>query len=289
MLLEQLLRMLQRETKSGPHYSQRYSFENSGDRILSHVVASGVIVPDASLEVWRNVTRQSMTTKVRGYANGWGFEEPYYKTTIYTDNPDGIDVDFGGKPAIIDGVPLSGKNNIPVGAHTAEIHKDNWKEITVAGTHSLAVLKAADTLYPYNHRYLIEGYSYSVNWPDTDTQVYRGFDIVAEHRMQRVSPFDLTHNVAPNDYSKFAIDVDARDTGRTIDGAAVSSSTDQAGNNVFVVKIDEGNPDFVDEVFLLKFKAVNTQYQYIRFKAVLKTEDAAITPFLDSFRIKISS
>jgi len=156
---------------------------------------------------------------------------------------------------------------------------------TVSG---LASLKTADSLYPYNHRYLVEGLAYPSAYPSTDEQTYRGFDIIAEHFMKEVSPFDLISNVASNDYSKFALDKDVADTGRLLDGVAAAAA-EQAPNNAFLLKIDGTNPDFVNEEFMLRFKSANSLFTYLRFKAELSTTDSKITPSVDSFRIKIAS
>lgn len=273
---------------SGLASSQRYSFKNSNDRILSHSIASGINIAQGTLEIWRNICLRGTAIKVRDYATGWGFQDPYYNTTIYVDNPNGYSVDFGGSPAIIDGSPLTGRVTIAEGAHSVSIHRDNWKLISPAGATSLSILKDADSLYPYNHRYIIEGYTYSSNYPDTDEKIYRGFDIVAQYKMKQISPFELINSIPADDYNKFALDRDATDSSRLVDGSA-GAGTDLDGNNIILVKVDESNPDFTDEMFLLKFKAANTQYKYIRLKADLKTTDTSIAPQLGSYRIKISS
>lgn len=275
-------------TYSGQSSATRYSFFSSRDRILNHCVASGIQMAQGTLELWRNVNTQGDNTKVRGYANGWGFEDPYYQTTVYVDNAVGHNVDFGGNTVVIDGIGKTGYITLERGRHTIWVHKDNWKAADFSGVIDLATLKAADSLYPYNHRYLVEGISYPSNWPDTVTKVYRGFDIVAQFFMKEVSIFDLINNIAFDDYNKFALDLDAEDTNRLLDGIAASSIY-QSSNTVFVIKVDESNPDFVNERFVLRFKSANSLFKYLRFKAVLETEDSTITPFLDSYRIKISS
>lgn len=270
---------------SGEASAPRYSFLNSNERILDHIIGSGVIIAKGTMELWRNVNSKGVTTKVRGRQAGWGFEDPYYKTTVYVDNPSGMDIDFGGKAVIIDGTAQTGKTIISQGRHTISVHKDNWKTIDTTNVTNLTTLKSADALYPYNHRYLVEGLVYPSVYPDTDEKIYRGFDIVAEFFAKEVSVFDLINNVPPDDYSKFALDIDVEDTGATILGIP----TTKEPATVFLIKVDENNPDFINEDFLLKFKSANSLFKYLRFKAVLKTTDTDITPFLDSYRIKISS
>jgi hypothetical protein len=263
----------------------RYAFYNQNDRILDYQMETSITRADGTVELWRNVNLQGVTNKVRGISNGWRFEDPYYKTTVYVDNANGTDIDFGGKAVIIDEVSTTGTVNIPQGNHIIYVHKDNWKEIDRSSVVDLVDLKAADSLYPYNHRYLVEGFYYPAAYPTTDEEIYVGFDIVAEYLMKEVSVFDMMHNITVDDYSRYAIDRDALDIACVIDG----SPTTKNPTDVFVVKVDENNSDSPNEKFLLKFKSVNTLYNYLRFKAVLKTSDSSITPFLDSYRIKIAS
>lgn len=273
-------------TASGDASSTRYYFFNDNDRILSHQVGSGVRIAQGTLEVWRNVSIKGDEYKVRGYTNGWGFEDPYYKTTVYVDNAAGHSVDWGGKTVIIDGQKRTGKLLIGKGRHTVWVHKDNWKLVDDSSVSDLADLKVADTLYPYNHRYLVEGFNYSSVYPTTEEKVYRGFDIIAEHFMKQVSIFDIINNVTADDYSKFALDKDVEDSSRDLDG---SSASDTGETSVFVLKVDGSNPDFTNERFTLRFKSANSLFKYLRFKAVMKTTDNNKTPFLSSYRVKISS
>jgi hypothetical protein len=272
-------------TASGHSSGLRYSFFNSNERLLDHAVSSGVQVAQGSLEVWRNVSIPGDNTNVREVSNGWGFSDPYYQTTVYVENQEGVSVDFGGKPVIIDGVATTGKTTISKGRHTVWAHKDNWKVISTATVTDLASLKVADGLYPYNHRYLVEGLVYPSGYPTTDEKIYTGFDIVAEFFMQEVGIFDLINNVPADDYSRFARDLDAADTSRTIDGAA----DDTSSTTVFVMKIDESKADAINEKFLVKFKGVNSVFKYLRLKADLVTRDSNVAPFLDSYRIKIAN
>src|SRR5574343_1501044 len=193
-------------------------------------------------------------------------------------NEAGIEIDFGPHGIVIDEEFVVDRNTITYGKHSVKVYKDYWYTITTAGITTLAQLKIADKLYPYNQRYLVEGFTYPVSWATTEEKIYRGFDTVAEYYMTKVSIFDMLHNVPTNDYSKFAIDLDAADSGAS-----------KAVMNVFVVKVDENNADFTNEQFVLKFKSVDTLFKYLRLKAVLSTEDATRAPYLSSYRLKLAS
>jgi hypothetical protein len=262
--------------------SQRYTFRNSNERILDHELASSIEIAAGTLEVWRNVKVSGSTNKVRDVANGWGFNDPWYTCVVFVQNPNGVEIDFGPKAIVLDGEPKTGKISISYGRHSLRTHKDNWKEFSATGITTLAQLKAADALYPYNHRYLIEAFPYPVGWATTEEKVYTGFEIVAEFFMKEVSPFDLISNVKATDYEHFALDLSAPDVGS-------AGYTTKPAARVFLVKCNEENSDFTNEQYLVKFKSVDTLYQYLRLKAVLKTKDTTVAPYIDSYRIKLAS
>jgi hypothetical protein len=272
---------------SGNSLGSRYSFYSSNDRILSLSLSPNIEIAKDSLEVWRNIHIQGSTTKVRGEIQGWRFEDPYYKTTVEVSSAVGVDIDWGSKAVVVGGAATKGKSHIAFGTHTLWVHKDSWKFIDMSSVSDLATLKIADPLYPYNHRYLVEGLSYPGSWSSTTEKIYRGFDVVAEYKMQEVSIFDLIHNLQPDDYSHFARDLDSGDTSRYISGAP-ATGIDCDPLTIFAVKINENVSDSLNELFVIKFKTVNQLYKYLRFKAVLTTTDSTITPIIDSYRVKIA-
>jgi hypothetical protein len=259
-----------RDVESG---SQRYSFLNPSDRILNYQLAEDITIAKDTLELWRNINTPGTSTKVRENLLGWGLQEPFYSTTVSVESQEGVDIDFGDESIVLDGAAKSGKVHFSFGPHRVLVHKDNWLDFSTSGISDLAGLKTADTLYPYNHKLLIEGYPYPSDWSDAEEEIYRGFDTVAEFLMKEVSPFDMIYNVEQTDYSRFAIDRDA--------SAPISK--------VFLLKVDASNPDFVNENFLLKFKAADSLFKYLRFRAVLQTEDTEVAPSLSFYRVKISS
>lgn len=261
--------------------AQRYAFKNTNERILDLSLGPSISVAQGTIELWRNVHVSGSVLEVRGESNGWRFEDPYYKTTVRVGNANGYTVDWGTKAAFVDGAVSRGQQTISFGHHTIWVHKDNWDYIDASLVTDLASLKAADSLYPYNHRYIVEGFVYPTDWTTGVEKVYKGFDLVAEYLMQEISIFDLMNSLPANDYSRFAIDYDTGDASRT------GASTDPI--RVFVIKVDESQSDFTNEQFVLRFKAANTMYKYLYFKAVLSTTDSTISPLLDSYRIKVSS
>lgn len=271
----------------------RYRFANPGDRILNYQIQmEGNTAVDMNLNtltVFRNVGEKGLdptdpTAVVRDVQRGWRFEEPWYICIVEILNPDGMTIDVGDKPIYIDdveykhkidGTILTGKTQTNSGIHRIRVHKNSWRHVTT-GADSLTVLRAADTLYPYNHKLLIEGYDYASDFPDAN-KVYLGADIFAEIQMKQVSVFDMMRNVSKDNYRLFALDQDAPDT----------HTGGNSPTRVFVVKADEESADFQNERFVIKFTQINQLQRYLRLRADLITEDENITPALHSYKIKL--
>jgi hypothetical protein len=270
--------------------SRRYAFRNPADRILNYQIKDDVTIDWRSLQIFRNVGEQGLvktdlSAQVRKTQRGWGFDDPWYSCVVEILDPEGIEVDFGDQPVVIDEIRytgkvaenvLTGKSASATGIHRIKIHKNNWKHVT-PGANTLDSLKALDSLYPYNHKLLIEGYSYGSSYPSASPQVYAGMSLFAEHLMQRVSIFDMLYNITPGSYKYFATDLDA-------------PGTHTGGNDpttVFVAKCDTENPDFQNERFVIRFNLVNQLRKYLRLRIDFSTEDPKVSPACYSYKIKL--
>jgi hypothetical protein len=271
-------------TVSATASSQRYTSELEQNKILDTSLGSDISVAEGTLTVWRNVSTLGSTDTVRDYATGWHWDgQVYYESTIYVSTLGGLSVDFGPKELYIDDVLTKDKATLSYGQHKVKVHTNNWSPIDTTLVTDLTSLKSADALYPYNHRYLIEGFSYPGGYPTQEEQVYVGADIVAEYKMTQVSVFDMLTNVPATDYTKFALDFDAADTSRTPSGAGTNPTT------VFLVKVDPEKADFINEKFTIEFKAADTLYKYVRLRAVLQSKETGVSPLLTSYRIKMAN
>ncbi len=265
--------------------SRRYIFTNSNQRILGLQVHTDINLPQTEINIWRNVGTkgQALDQFVRGIHKGWEYVEPFYETTVLINNTDGISIDVGEKPIYIDYIAYTGVVSSQVltqGIHRVRVHKDNWKLVTPS-LNTLSALQAADPLYPFNHKLLIEGYGYGTSWPETLAKVYAGVDRFAGYLCKEVSLFDFLHVNPASDLTRFTVDKD-------IPGVSeLEDTTDAPLSWVFVVNVDESKGDFSEEQFLLELKLRDTEYKYLRFKAELQTEDAEVTPVLDAYRIKL--
>lgn len=288
----------------------RYNFINSNERILNYQVrisgSAAIDLDKSNIILFRNSGKRGFTpadvnTQVRGIQRGWKFEDPYYCCVIEILNPNGITIDVGDTTIIIDDVTysnvidntiltgksgLSGDSGRDSGIHSIKVHKSNWIEV-MPELNTLAALQQADTLYPYNHKLLIEGYEYGSSYPDTDEQVYTGVDLFAESVLTQVSIFDLTRNIESTNYGVFAIDYDAPKSWKDADSPPPPDDEDNESSMVFVVKVDENNPDFQNERFVLRFTLINELRKYLRLRADLSTESDQISPALHSYKIKL--
>ncbi len=283
----------------------RYIFTNTNEAILNYQIKDSeyddsesgdpITIDEATLVVFRNVGSKGLdpeddADQVRDVQRGWKFEDPYYITVVEIKKPEGITIDFGDKPVIIDDIKytnvvgptvLSGKTAKNRGIHIIKVHKDNYLPIT-NDLSTLEEIQVEDTLYPYNHKLLVEGYGYPSNYSNNQEKIYLGVDLFASELMKRVSIFDLSHSVGDSQYRFYALDRDAAGTHTMSDDDFQNEST-----RVFVVKVDKEKGDFPNERFVIRFNLVNQRYKYLRFRADLSTRNAKVSPALDSYKIKL--
>lgn len=263
--------------------AKRYLVKDPSFKILDFEISADIDISKHTIELWRNVNTKGSNSLVRGLPNGWGVDGDYYKTTVLVKNTAGIEIDFGPKHIIIDETLVSGSKVIPFGVHQIKVHKDNFLYVDDTSVTTLALLKTGDNLYPYNHRYLVEGFNYPSSWSNKEEKIYSGFDIVGEYYMSRVGVSDILESVQEDDFARYAIDVDAADTGRTPSTAGTGAC------QVFLVRVDNTTADFTNEKYYLRFRPANVQYEYLRLKATLKTTDEERTPYLSTFKVKLGN
>ena len=90
--------------------------------------------------------------------------------------------------------------------------------------------------------------------------------------MERVGLFDLEHNVAQDDYSKFAI----------IDDSTTNTIS-------FIVKYNNNISDFANENFYISNKTIDNIIDELLLKAIFSTQDKDVSPMLTGYRIKLGN
>ena len=227
------------------------------EELSSRFVQSNVIVK-------RNLRQPGVD--LYGAASGWFKDERNlrYTTTIYVDSFEGAVLNLGGTSAYINGKLKTGEIIIPKGYHTFSTDYTNWQEVE-PGLSQVNLLEDKDKLYPFNHRYLIEGYSYSPEFQGE--KLYNG--IGTENFGEK-----LTY-VTPEEFEERDGDL------------SIYTIEEYNGNKVFLVKIDSGDSSWVNEYvdvdYMLRVDDLNTVY----VKAVLRTSDPTITPHINKFQVRV--
>lgn len=169
---------------------QRYDASATSDLIsidneiyLNNYIPSGTSIIDGTLVIKRNINSwERVSSTLPGNR---------YKATIEIDALEGRYIDLGDTSCKINGTSRSGLVFLPKGRY--EIETSQY-EVLPSGISKEVGLRLLDSLYPYNHKYLFEGYSYPPSFEGE--MIYSGVDIVYEKYLTKVnrSFFDLNTN-----------------------------------------------------------------------------------------------
>jgi len=249
------------------------------DAALDYQIPETII--KSQLKVLRNIGNNTNTYQVLGLDTGWNFEHPYYKTNFYIEAEAGFEINFGNTEAIIDGQTVTGRVNISTGYHTFVTHRDNWRKISFTEIQNDST---ADPLYPFNHKYLIEGIKNSLYNNDLSLtyqgrsyfdiidpqRVYSGVDLYWSLTLSNVSSFDFFANTDKESYSSYSIIKDFTGTERIL----VKQSPEQGL--------------MTHENFAIITKSVNGDLKKaLILKANFYSDDSKLTPILDEYVIKL--
>ena len=217
-----------------------------------------------SLKIKRNVYKNE---KINIYdaSSGWFFEKGYYHTNITVDNMEGTYLDFGNKACYLNGKQVIGKVFLSYGNHTFKTSKENWKEISrEEEIVSLRQLKEVDKLYPYNHKYVIEGMNYN--------KYFKG----KKKYVEKVKIYGYMLEEVTNGYFNNKTDLNIY-TVKEIDG-----------NKYFIIKCNENTGDEKIEEYDIKYRNNSSSSGNSLFiKATLKTNDKKVAPKIDQIQVRV--
>jgi hypothetical protein len=147
---------------------------------------------DLKLDVWDYNKDSGWNINAKGNMEIW----------IGVDAPEGKKINFGPRAAILNGRPVSGLTWIPPGMSRFETSPDNYLQIPEDALDE-DVLRTIDSLYPYNHKYLIEGYVYDAGF--LGERVYSGVDHAAGQVVNYEEPeeFDTSNQLWTWTYDYF--------------------------------------------------------------------------------------
>ena len=212
----------------------------------------------------RNIASEDILYDSRA---GWFFdkEKSNYRCYFYIDSVEGKTIDFGPNACKIDGRLTSGVVNIDTGYHLFETSSSNWKHIE-PNLKNAKLVEERDDLFPYNHKYLIEGYKYIESF--NGDKVYLGMDKTFASLLKYV-PIEVFYIKANNEN----LDIF---TFEEIDGICY-----------FKVKILNSDSSWMREKnnVIIQKQVSDSNKMYV--KAIIKSNDEGISPHINSFSIRV--
>ena len=223
-------------------------------------------IPLKSIVLKRNVIGDS-TALVYGTPPGWYFDSrtKQYTTTVYVQASEGRYIDFGPRGASVNGVALSGSVYLKQGYSTIATSDRNWK--VIAGSpQTLDELEDADSLYPYNHKYLVEGFVYPQTY--SGEKVYNGVDEYFGRLCTYMPPEHFGTLASAGRFDIFTID-------------------NSLGDWYFKVKVDKTKASWKNELVDVNYSVLSDTTNTLYVKAILTTSDLKRTPTIESFKLRV--
>lgn len=226
-------------------------------------------VPLRGISLRRNSVGSTSPSTLNGAAPGWSqvADGGKLRTTILIDALEGRYIDFGPRSINVDGVDMSGKVLLTSGKHVLLVASDSWSAVP-SGLGTAEALREADSLYPYNHRLLIEGYTYSSVFQGE--RVYNGVSLYYGYEQEYMSPeiFDQLTMDSPR-YWKSYTHVDT-DIGRFLK-----------------VKVDKSDSSWSSEQYVSDWIVQSQTDNKLYVRAVLSSSETSQTPTIDSYKVTV--
>lgn len=214
--------------------------------------------------VRRNYPGESVGT-VFGVDAGWSYSNGKYRTTVYVANPEGMYINFGVTSAYLNGRLVSGLVKFNAGYSVFETGESNYRSIENKLYRSLDDLRQQDTLYPFNHKCLIEGVRYSYDF--ATEQLYQGVDEYFGELLQYV-PSEYFHSMPKDSYNIYTLE-------EFEDGLA------------FLVNVNKQDSSWVNELIKPTWTIQNGETNQLYVKAVLKSIDTKHSPLIEHFTLRV--
>lgn len=122
--------------------------------------------------------------KLRKGINSWGINDTHYFTNIEIKEVEGRYFNLGPSSCLINNAERSGLIFLSKGIYEIKVSKNNYKEIK-QNILTLNELKKEDELYPYNHKYIFEGYNYPIGY--SGEKIYSGINSFWKETLNRVN------------------------------------------------------------------------------------------------------
>ncbi len=219
--------------------------------------------------------------KLRENPEGWSYNGIYYSTSVMVESKNGETIDLGDTEMIINGKNISGKAVLKPGINHIVSPKRFWKTLDLT-TLPQSDTETVDPLYPYNHKYLIEGVNsmlYSVDLTQVvDTLPIR--NVIDPDNVYSTKRLHWERKMKEDTFGVFesksnlALDV-------------FSYKMDNINQERIVVKSMTENGLMNRERFSIISKIQDSSpIKGLIFKAELSTEDVKTTPVLTEYLLK---
>jgi|11BtaG_2_1085332.scaffolds.fasta_scaffold00001_128 hypothetical protein len=233
-----------------------------------------------SLIIKRNVCNKKNKTTYSAKEGWYLNENKYYCCIINIEEPEGRYLDFGERSCFINEKQVSGKHFLSYGSHKFKTSEENWFDLDEdqEGLFQTELqLREEDILYPYNHKYIVEGFEYSDFF--AGEKVYLAKNDVYSYELKEVSNQRF---LIDKDLSKFTF--------------INSNFTNDAGvleEAVFIaVNAKEESSEAKIEDYKFKCRKKNpinetSSNNELYVKAVLKSSDSSVTPKIDQIQVRV--
>lgn len=259
--------------------------KNNVSSLIDYTIPANTI--KGELKILRNTGDNTLDggsntpVRIKSVDNGWSFDDTFYFCNFYISEDSGKTLDFGPNNLEIDGITVNGETILKKGFHKVKTAKVNWRGISPL---LITSTENPDTLYPYNHKYLIEGIQDTLYGDDMTSLVageekksivdpegvYTGVERYWELIMEEVSSFDFAENIEDEEYQVF------------------SFITDFNGDEKIMIK-DSLEPGLLtnEKLAIITRTLSNVLLKGIILKAELSSDDTKTTPVLDEYIVRL--
>ena len=241
-------------------------------------------------EDFKNIVKESMSIK-RNVCNkenretynakeGWYRDNNrYYCCLINIKEAEGRYLDFGERTCFINEKQVSGKHFLTFGEHKFKTSEENWYDLNMnseADIQNEAQLRDEDILYPYNHKYIIEGFNYSNVF--NGKKVYLARNEVYSFSLEEVSNQRFLIDKSLNNFTFIESEFNNED-GDIVEAVfiMVNAKEDSSEAKIEDYKLKCTKRNSVDD------NSSNELY----IKAILKSSDPSVTPKIDQIQVRV--
>lgn len=218
-----------------------------------------------TLIIKRNA-KKSESFPIGNKYNGWKKNGNKIECFFFIKEQEGRYINFGNHTCTLNKKNVSGKVFLKKGKH--HISTDHWGFINSPETiKNVSELKVRDDLYPYNHKYLIEGFSYRSDF--NGDMIYKGVSEIYETELQLVNA------------SRFFALKDEINVFTLI----------KKGDKTHILCRFENSWNFIEqEYFEVESKTnldAESKTNLLYIKAILKSANPGITPKIDQIQVRV--